>query len=593
MARSDSSTTVDPVLSVRDRPPKRSGIPGAETVFPDLAACCSGVPPVKTIRLVLGDQLNESHSWYERIDPHVLYVLMEIRSETDYTTHHIQKILAVFAAMRRFALRLNHAGHRVLYLTIRDERNRQRFVDNLSWIVFETGAQEVQLQEPDDYRLRQELDPQTVKTMLNGTESNERRRDPEDIRESLSNHDIASQHAGSPGVTVCRVSSEHFLISRESFDRYLDPARKPVMEYFYRRVRKSFGWLMEDAGKPAGGRWNLDSENRGKWNGGPRDPNPPEPYHAGLDLSEEFRDIQESGCGHFGSSHHRDFPWPVTRPAALQALDQFCRTALPHFGTYQDAMHTGQTTLFHSQLSFPLNVKLLSPAEVVERAIQEWKERTNEIALNQIEGFVRQVVGWREYMRVLYWRLMPGLADAQALDADQPLPGWYWTGKTDMACLAHTIRQSLEQAYAHHIQRLMITGNFAMLLGVRPDEVDRWYLGIYIDAFDWVERPNTRGMSQFADGGVVGTKPYAASASYIRRQSDYCRGCRYDSKTQTEDDSCPFNALYWHFYLRNEELRANRRVSSFVYSRLDKLDSSRIQAIQTRAAWIRSHSESL
>jgi deoxyribodipyrimidine photolyase-related protein len=269
-------------------------------------------------------------------------------------------------------------------------------------------------------------------------------------------------------------------------------------------------------------------------------------------------------------------------------MEHFCTWLLPRFGTYQDAMHHEQRTLFHSRLSFALNVKLLSPREVIDAAISAWRSSAD--GINEVEGFIRQVAGWREYMRAMYWRLMPELATGElsTLDADRPLPSWYWTGDTGMACLRHVIRQSLEDAYAHHIQRLMVTGTFALVAGVDPREVDQWYYGIYIDAFDWVEKPNTLGMSQFADGGRIATKPYAASARYMQRQSSYCGLCSYDPGTRDEEDSCPFNALFWDFYARNPGLRENRRIS-FVYPQLDKMNETERTRLRRRAAWIRDH----
>jgi deoxyribodipyrimidine photolyase-related protein len=529
---------------------------------------------MRLLRLILGDQLDPRHSWFSRTDPDVCYVMMEVRTETDYVTHHIQKILAVFAAMRRFAAERESEGHHVRYIPLDAQKNRHSFRRNLAWLLQETGADRVELQEPDEHRLARDLDPVVLSEELTRT-------------------------VGRP-ISVGQVSTEHFLVSPAEADAFLPPDRKPVMEYFYRKVRTREGWLMEEdegagsgVARPVGGRWNYDTENRGVWKGPPRDPAPPPRYHAHNDLSEEYETVQRGGCRHFGEATPDDMPWPVTRSQALDALSHFVEVGLPRFGTYQDAMHTDEGFLFHSLLSFPLNVKLLRPREVIEAVLGAYGEgAVTDGLLPQVEGFIRQIAGWREYMRLLYRRMMPGLSESNALGADRPLPGWYWTGRTDMACMAAVIRQSLREAYAHHIQRLMITGNFALIAGVRPEEVDAWYLGIYIDAFDWVELPNTRGMSQYADGGVIATKPYAASASYIGKQSNYCHDCRYNPRTRTDRDSCPFNALYWDFYARNPSLETNRRIR-FVYPTLRKMSHTDRDALAVRAQWLRDHLEEL
>ncbi len=527
----------------------------------------------RRLRLILGDQLNHHHSWFDAKDDTTLYVMMEVRSETDVVRHHVQKIIAVFAAMRRFAYHLREHGHRVCYIGIHDENNRQVFTDNLAMLLDSTGATEVEIQEPEDFRLRQVFAQSTL-------------------------HAAWASGAMRPNSRTGRtplvrfVPTEHFLVDRHQVDRYLPPGKRAVMEFFYRTVRKERRWLIEADGSPTGGAWNFDADNRKRWRGGAKDPLVPEPPGFATDLSDVFRDIVQSGIDWFGTPRSERFPWPVTRAAALEALDHFAASLLPHFGTYQDAISSSEPFLFHSRLSFVLNVKLLSPVEVIERSLAEWKRRGGAIGINQVEGFIRQIAGWREYMRLMYWRLMPGLAGANHLGATGALPAWYWTGETRMACMRSAITTSLEYAYAHHIQRLMITGNFALIAGVDPSAVDAWYAGIYIDAFDWVEKPNTLGMSQFAEGGAIATKPYAASAAYINRQGDHCKECTYNAKSRTDADSCPFNALYWDFYLRNEAFRGNRRIN-FVYPALDRMGEDERTAIRTRAMWLRERIDSL
>jgi deoxyribodipyrimidine photolyase-related protein len=272
-----------------------------------------------------------------------------------------------------------------------------------------------------------------------------------------------------------------------------------------------------------------------------------------------------------GEIQEKQFFWPVTRNESLELLSFFIENCLPYFGTFQDAMTTDSWSVYHSRISFAMNVKLLSPKEVVDAVIQAYRSNEHLISLNQVEGFVRQIIGWREYMRGIYWMHMPDYASLNYFNHENKLPDWYWTGETNMKCLSHSIKQSLQFAYAHHIQRLMVTGNFALLAGIHPDEVDRWYLGIYIDALDWVEITNTRGMSQFSDGGIVGTKPYVSSANYIDKMSSYCGKCHYNEKQKTGEKACPFNSLYWHFYAQNESLlRKNPRIG-MMYVTWDKM----------------------
>ena len=299
--------------------------------------------------------------------------------------------------------------------------------------------------------------------------------------------------------------------------------------------------------------------------------------------------IQKAKIETMGSIDVENFSWTTNRPDALALLDYFCENLLAHFGDYQDAMHTKEYFLFHSRLSFAMNSKMLHPKEVIETVISHWRAHKDEINISQVEGFVRQILGWREYMRGMYWKEMPNYRTLNKLDNTNSLPDFYWTGNTKMNCLKHAITQSLEKAYAHHIQRLMITGNFALLTQMHPDAVDEWYLGIYIDAIEWVEITNTRGMSQFADGGLVATKPYVSSGSYINKMSNYCKGCVYKVSKKTEDDACPFNSLYWNFLdEKRTYLKDNQRMT-MMYSLLDKMDVTKLEALKNRAQAIISN----
>jgi len=469
--------------------------------------------PAHRVRLILGDQLNAAHSWYAEHDPHTLYVMMEVRQETDYALHHVQKVLAFFAAMRRFAARLVADGHRVLYLTLDDQRNTPSIPGNLQWIMAQCGAKTFGYQLPDEHRLDRQL----------------------------------AEYASSSGHAVEVADTEHFLTTRGELGELFKGRKQYLMERFYRVMRERTGLLM-NGNKPAGGQWNFDKENRGR---PPRSHVAPPPLLFDHDVRDIAGMLISQDVKTVGTVDAQHFQWPLDRAQGLALVQYFCDALLPHFGTYQDAMMPGQWALYHARISFALNVKLISPLEVCSAAEAAWRADPGRITLPQVEGFIRQIIGWREYMRGIYWAHMPGFASLNFFGHDRPLPAWFWTGRTRMACLREAITGSLTNAYAHHIQRLMVTGNFALLAGVDPDEVDRWYLGIYIDALEWVEITNTRGMSQWADGGIVGTKPYVSSGAYLNKMGHHCSTCHYDVNDRTGPKACPFNALYWHFHARN------------------------------------------
>ncbi len=504
----------------------------------------------KILRLILGDQLNPAHSWFEKPDGRVTYVLMEIRQETDYVQHHLQKVAAFFAAMRAFADHLKGRGHRVLYLTLDDPENRQTIPDNLRRLIWREGYTRFGCLQPDEYRLDRQL-RQTVASLPV----------PGEVRDT-----------------------EHFLTERGELKAMFAGRKRYLMEAFYRRMRRRCDVLM-DGGKPAGGAWNYDAANRGAYDG--RVPIP-RPLAFDNDVRGITAMIRRAKVTTFGEIDPARLIWPIDRPQALRLLDAFIRSGLPHFGTYQDAMTLASGSLFHSRLSFALNTKMLHPMEVVAAAVDAWKKSPRQVALQQVEGFVRQILGWREYMRGVYWALMPELEEMNFFGHDRPLPGFFWTGETRMRCLSAAIGQSLAQAYAHHIQRLMVTGNFALLAGVNPKEVDAWYLGVYIDAVQWVELPNTRAMSQFADGGLVATKPYVSSANYIRKMSDYCGACSYDARKKHGADACPFNSLYWDFFARHrEKLESNPRIG-MMYRTWDRMAADERRQIRRQADVYRS-----
>ena len=486
---------------------------------------------MKQVRLILGDQLNENHSWFSSVDPSVVYVMMEVRCETDYVRHHAQKVIAIFAAMRRFAGALRSKGHTVEYVKISDPLNRHDLVGNIQRFVEHYHATSFAYQEPDEYRVDQ----------------------------------VLSSASRVVGVECRCVSSEHFLTERNQTAEFFGSSKRWLMERFYRMMRQRHRILLTEDAEPLGGEWNFDVENRGTWKGAPAEPADRRPHH---DHTALWQEIVDAGVETMGEPHADDIRWPIDRREALQQLDDFLVTGLRHFGTYQDAMHHDARRLFHSLLSFALNVKMITPLEVIRRVEQEYHR--GGIEINHVEGFIRQILGWREYVRGVYWARMPGYVEQNFFSHAEPLPDWFWTGKTDMRCLSLAIGQSLDMAYAHHIQRLMIIGNYALLAGLDPKAVHEWYLGIYIDAFEWVELPNTLGMSQYADGGFLATKPYVSSAAYINRMSDSCKGCAFDAKKKTGPGACPFNAMYWDFFRRNQNvLRSNPRLG-IVYRQLDR-----------------------
>ncbi len=497
--------------------------------------------PSKVLRLVLGDQLDELHAWFKKPDRNVTYVMMEIRQETDYVKHHIQKVAAFFAAMRAFSARLEKLGHSVIYLRLNDRQNSQTIPANLRQLLKTEKFSRVEYLLPDEYRLDRQL---------------------QNLAKKLP-------------VTVEAVDTEHFLTERRELKEFFAGKKRYLMESFYRSMRKRYDILM-DGDKPVGGQWNYDRKNRQAYDGKVAIP---KTLLFKNDVSDICRTIQKMKVKTFGEIEPAQLIWPTTRGQSLKLLNAFVKTGLAAFGTYQDAMTSENWHLFHSRLSFALNTKMLRPLEVVQAVLKAWEQKKPPIQIQQVEGFVRQILGWREYMRGIYWAMMPDLESMNYFSHETALPDFYWTADTHMNCMRLAIGQSLQHAYAHHIQRLMITGNFALLAGADPAQVDKWYLGIYIDAIQWVELPNTRAMSQFADGGQVATKPYISSAKYIRSMSDYCETCDYDWKKRHGDMACPFNSLYWNFFKRHRRrLGKNARVAMMyrTWDRMDKDEKKRI-----------------
>jgi deoxyribodipyrimidine photolyase-related protein len=464
---------------------------------------------------VLGDQLSTSLASLRDIDrTDAVVLMMEVWDEATYVRHHKKKIALIFSAMRHFAAALREDGWSVDYVALDARGNSQSFTGEVVRAARRHKASAIRVVEGAEYRVRRMQDEWHDRT----------------------------------GLPVEILPDDRFVCPLVDFYTWAQGRREHRMEYFYRDMRRRTGLLMTPEGKPEGDRWNFDQENRQT---PPRGVNYPAPLRFAPDETtrEVLALVGKRFAKHFGDLE--PFGLPVTRADALKSLDHFIATALPDFGRYQDAMVAGQDYLFHSSLSLCLNLGLLDPLEVCRAAEEAY--RRGDAPINSVEGFIRQIIGWREYIRGMYWWDMPKFAERNALRASRPLPDFYWTGDTDMRCLSESIGQTKREAYAHHIQRLMVLGNFALVAGIDPAEVSDWFLVVYFDAYEWVELPNVVGMSQFADGGMIASKPYASSGAYIDRMSDYCGRCRYDVKVKTGPDACPFNALYWHFLARHEK----------------------------------------
>lgn len=507
---------------------------------------------LRTLRLILGDQLNHQHSWYDEEQDHITYVLMEMRQETDYVKHHIQKIIAFFLSMRNFSDYLQEREYEVIYLKIDDTENEQDLEENLKKLIAEKNFEKFEYQLPDEYRLDEQL------------------------KSICKNLDIETEV----------YDTEHFLTKRKDLENFFESKKQLTMEYFYRDMRKKYDIMMVNQKDPEGGKWNYDQSNRKKWKG-----NTEIPHERGFrkNVKDLVSVIHEAGIETMGTVNEKSFNWPTSREDSLKVLNYFCKNLLKHFGDYQDAMHTDEEYLFHSRLSFAMNSKMLSPKEVIDSVLDYYYDHKDEIDISQVEGFIRQILGWREYMRGIYWKEMPGYRRNNKLRNQNDIAPFYWDAKTKMNCLHHAIKNSLENAYAHHIQRLMITGNYALLTETHPDQVDAWYLGIYIDAIEWVEITNTRGMSQFADGGLVATKPYVSSGSYINKMSNYCKNCHYSVNKKKGENSCPFNTLYWNFLDSKREYFENNQRMNMMMSLLDNKDQQEMDEIRQRAKQIISN----
>lgn len=496
------------------------------------------------LHLVLGDQLSHSLSALRDASQQGSVVLMaEVMGEASHVRHHQKKIAFLFSAMRHFSEELRGRGFAVRYVRLDDPDNSQSLLGEVERAVAETGAKGLVVTEPGEYRLMEKMRSWQAKLGV-----------PVEIRED-----------------------DRFLITRAGFGRWADRRRDLRMEYFYRDMRRHFGVLMR-GDEPEGGQWNFDKENRKSPPKGLKGPRRLSWRHDAI--TSEVLDLVETRF-----SHHigrlRPFHFAVTAREAEAEFEQFVTEILPSFGDWQDAMVAGEPYLFHSRIAAYLNAGLLLPIDVIRRAERAYHEGA--APLNAVEGFIRQILGWREYVRGIYWRFMPDYAGRNALDAHRPLPALYWSGGTKMRCMAAAVHDTIEHAYSHHIQRLMVSGNFALIAGLSVEAVCEWYLAVYADAYEWVELPNTLGMALYADGGLMASKPYAASGKYIDRMSNFCGGCSYDVKDSTGENACPFNSLYWRFIAVNEDkLRGNHRMAN-ILAGWRRMDEGKKTALLNRA----------
>jgi len=494
--------------------------------------------------LILGDQLCLNISSLEGADPEQDTILLcEVMAEATYVGHHKKKIAFVFSAMRHFAEELRANGYHVRYTQIDDPANAGSFGGEVKRAVDDLMPSAICVTEAGEWRVRSEMETWSFRY----------------------------------GVNVEIRPDRRFLVSHDEFGAWAEGRKALTMEYFYRDLRRKTGLLMNGQ-EPVGGRWNLDAENRG-----PAKPDLFRPTHitfAPDDITTQvIGTVARLFPDNFGTLAR--FGFAVRRSDAEHVLQEFILEFLPSFGATQDAMLQGDSYLNHSLLSFYINIGLLDPLSVCRAAERSYLN--GDAPLAAVEGFIRQIIGWREYMRGIYWLAGPGYVDSNFFENTRSLPSFYWSGKTEMNCLATVITETIENAYAHHIQRLMITGNFALLAGIDPKVVHEWYLEVYADAYEWVELPNVIGMSQFADGGFLGTKPYAASGNYINRMSDYCTICRYNPKPRIGEDACPFNALYWDFLARNQKkLKSNRRLAQ-PYATWTKMSDATRKEIRKQA----------
>ncbi|MFT5933004.1 MAG: deoxyribodipyrimidine photolyase-related protein [Hydrogenophaga sp.] len=508
---------------------------------------------VRHLVLVLGDQLDLDAAAFDNFDPAQDVVWMaEAQAESTHVWSSKQRTALFLSAMRHFAQALREASRPLHYRLLDDagtSGNENSLAAKLQSDLAALQPQRVLMTAPGDWRVWQQL-----KVVVEAA-----------------------------GLALELCDDRHFFTTVRDFEAHAKGRKSLRLEYFYRELRQRHGVLMQD-GQPAGGQWNFDADNRESFGAkGPGLLPPRATFEPDALTREVIALVNTHFAQHPGTLD--SFAWPVTREQALQALQRFIDERLPLFGRYEDALWPGEPWLYHSHLSAALNLKLLNAREVVQAA--EAAYHRGHAPLQSVEGFIRQILGWREYVRGIYWTQMPSYVERNALDAHQDLPAWFWTGKTDMACLKDAITQTLEHGYAHHIQRLMVTGLYALLLGVRPQQVHAWYLAVYVDAVEWVELPNTLGMSQYGDGGLMASKPYVATGKYIQRMGGPCKGCRYDPALREGDNACPYTTLYWDFLMRHQPLLSKNARMALQMKNAERLTDSQRQAVTQRADAIR------
>jgi deoxyribodipyrimidine photolyase-related protein len=511
------------------------------------------MPKLRNLIVVLGDQLDLEASAYDNFDARVDAVWMaEVADESTRVLSSRPRIVMFLAAMRHFALALKAVNRPLHYAQLDAPGNQGSLAAQLKADMERLRPARLVMTEPGDWRVLQAIK--------------------------------AVADASSTPLEICE--DRHFLSSVSDFAAHARGRKSLRMEYFYREQRRRHSVLMDPQNEnaPLGGKWNFDAENREAFGAAGPGEVPPRCAFKPDAVTRKVIALVE---GRFPQHPGRleSFAWPVTRAQALQSLSAFVKERLPQFGRYQDAMWPGDPWLYHSHLSAALNLKLLNPREVLAAAVAAYE--SGHAPLASVEGFVRQILGWREYVRGIYWTQMPGYLELNTLGADADLPEWYWTGDTDMACLRDAIGQTLTHGYANHIQRLMVTGLYALMLGVQPKQVHAWYLAVYVDAVEWVELPNTLGMSQYADGGLMGSKPYVATGKYIERMSPHCKDCRYDPAQRTGERACPFTTLYWNFLMRHEATLAKNPRMALQVKNLARMNAAQRQEVALRAAAIR------
>ncbi len=503
---------------------------------------------IRHLVVILGDQLNLDSAALEDFDSAQDLILMaEVSDESTHVWSQKIRTALFLSAMRHFAqaLLVRYTNKLKLSYLKLGEHPEKCLGGALFTVVSSCSPDKIILVEPGDYR---------VQTLLR------------DVAKASSTPIVFRDDA-------------HFLISKHAFQQWAKPYKQLRMEFFYRHMRKTHD-IMMDGDEPAGGKWNFDADNRGAFGkAGPQNV-PVAPVFSPDDITKSVFNLVETHFqNHPGSLTH--FIWPVTRTQALIAMEAFMRDRLPQFGQYQDAMWIDQPLLYHSLISSSLNLKLLNPREVIEAALAEL--RAERAPIEAVEGFIRQILGWREFIRGMYWLDMPQMKSANHFNHQNPLPAWYWTGKTEMKCMQQSIKQTLDYGYAHHIQRLMITGIFGVLAEISPTQVADWYLAVYVDAVEWAELPNVAGMALYANGGRFTSKPYIASGAYVKRMSNYCGSCRYRPEEKTGPKACPITTLYWNFLIKHEtEMTKNPRTSLMVRN-VARFDQDERTAIQDHA----------